>query len=1122
MSLQFIMGPSGSGKSHYLYQYVTTESQKHPDQNYIVLVPEQFTLQTQKDLVMASPQKGILNVDVLSFHRLAYRIFEETGGNQRTILDDVGKSLVLRKIAGDYESELRVLGSNLKKSGFISEMKSVISEFTQYDVGRAQLDAVLEAAGPTTNFYYKLQDMQKIYEGFQDYLKDVYVTGEELLDLLSQVVAESSILRNSVIVMDGFTGFTPVQMKLLRELLLVCDKVVVTVTVDKHAVKHPLFALSDQMIMGLYTIASECRQEIENPIHMDQNPVYRFREKDALGFLEANLFRYSRKKYEKEQDEIQMYHAQNPREESEFVAQRIRNLVRTKGLRYREIAVIASDMESYANYIENAFRQYEIPVFMDHKRSILLNSFVEYLRSLLEMAEQNFTCESVFRYLRTNLTGFTQEEVDFVENYCIALGIRGYKKWQEKWVRNTRNMKEGDLEALNDLRERLVKQVETIMAVLKKRSKTVKEVTTALHTFFVEQRLQEKVKEYEIFFAEQGELALEKEYAQVYRIVMELFDQFVELLGEEHISLREYCELLDAGLEEAKVGIIPPSLEQVVVGDVERTRIKDVKVLFFVGMNDAYIPGKGNAGGLLNERDREQFAASKIPLAPGNKERVFIQKFYLYSILTKPSEQIILTYSRNSSDGKSLRPAYVIAELKKMYKGLQETMATKDLWEQELTKERGILYLTEGLQKKEEGFSLMWQQLYSWYKADPIWQEKVRQIVDAAFYHKPTEQLNAQTAEQLYGTILQNSVSRLEKYAACAYAHFLDYGLKLQPREEYQFQAVDLGNLFHASMERFSAKLSEQGYEWTAVSEELQEQLIEESVESSIVDYGNTILYSNARNEYIITRLKRMVRRTVWALTKQLEKGDFRPEAFEMAYDSGRISLEEDKQMRLYGKIDRVDLCETDDDVYVKIVDYKTGAKQFDLGEVYHGIQMQLAVYMHAALEHAKKQHSGKRIVPAGLLYYQMKDPLVEKVADEEQRERDILKELCPNGIVNSEPEVIEHLDRTLQGSSLVIPAAKNKDGSLSKTSNALSTEDFEMLTTFAQGKTRQIGKEILGGNVSADPYLLGDKTQCNYCPYRGVCGFDEKIPGYKYRKLEKLDAKDAIRRMREEVQRWE
>ena len=257
------------------------------------------------------------------------------------------------------------------------------------------------------------------------------------------------------------------------------------------------------------------------------------------------------------------------------------------------------------------------------------------------------------------------------------------------------------------------------------------------------------------------------------------------------------------------------------------------------------------------------------------------------------------------------------------------------------------------------------------------------------------------------------------------------------------------------------------------------------------------------------------------ALYRQ-EKYEDAAEAFEMAYDSGRISLEEDKQMRLYGKIDRVDLCETDDDVYVKIVDYKTGAKQFDLGEVYHGIQMQLAVYMHAALEHAKKQHSGKRIVPAGLLYYQMKDPLVEKVADEEQRERNILKELCPNGIVNSEPEVIEHLDRTLQGSSLVIPAAKNKDGSLSKTSNALSTEDFEMLTTFAQGKTRQIGKEILGGNVSADPYLLGDKTQCNYCPYRGVCGFDEKIPGYKYRKLEKLDAQDAIQKMREEVQRWE
>lgn len=1122
MSLQFVMGPSGAGKSHYLYQKVTEESLKHPEKNYIVLVPEQFTMQTQKDLVLASPRKGILNVDVLSFNRLAYRIFEETGGNKRTVLSDVGKSFVLRKIAGDYESELHVLGSNLKKTGFISEVKSIISEFTQYDIQGSMLDTVLEEAGTTTNFYYKLQDIKMIYEGFQSYLQEKYVTSEELLDILCLAIPKSEILKNSVIVLDGFTGFTPVQNKLLKELLLVCEQMMVTVTIDLKYQKNFLFSLSSQMILSLRKIAEECRCEMEESICLGMEQVYRFRENEALGFLEANLFRYSKRRYEKEQDAVQIYHAQNPREETEFVAQSIRRLVRTKGLRYREIAVIASDMESYANYIEKAFVKYNIPCFIDHKRSILLNSFVEYVRSLLAMAEQNFTYESVFRYLRTDLTGFTQEEIDLVENYCLALGIRGYKKWQEKWIRRTRDMEEADLEVLNEIRTRFVEQIEAVMSVLKKRSKTVSEMTKALHDFLFEQELQKKVKEYEVMFGQQGELALEKEYAQVYRIVMELFDQFVELLGEEKISLREYCELLDAGLEEAKVGIIPPSLEQVVVGDVERTRIKDIKAVFFVGMNDAYVPGKTNAGGLLTERDRERFEAKKIALAPGAKEKVFIQKFYLYLILTKPSKQLVLTYSRASSDGKALRPAYLIFDLLKMYTDLQDTEVPRCLEKQELTPESGISYLVEGLQKRGESLGPQWQQLYAWYKEHPEWCRKIEQIIDAAFYQKPTLNLDRQTAEQLYGTLLQNSVTRLEKFSACAYAHFLSYGLKLQEREEYQFQAVDLGNLFHRSMERFSGKIAQEGYSWTSIPDGVREEFIEESVEKSIVDYGNTILYSTARNEYIITRLKRMLKRTVWALTKQLEKGDFIPEGFEIVYDSGVMPLDPKNAMRLYGKIDRIDTYEADDEVYVKVIDYKTGTKAFDLGELYHGLQMQLVVYMNAALDMEQQKHAKKKVIPAGLFYYQMKDPLIGKEADEELRDDKMLKELCPDGVVNSDAEIIEHLDRTITGQSLVIPVSKNKDGSLSKTSSALSTSEMEVLSRFARHKTREIGRRILSGDVEAAPYVLGEKTGCSYCPYKGICGFDEKIPGYTYRRLGKLGSEDAIQKMREEVQNWE
>ena len=1091
MALQFIMGPPGSGKSHYLYEKVTKASLEHPETNYIVLVPEQFTMQTQKDLVMASPRKGIMNVDVLSFGRLAHRIFEETGGNQRTVLDDVGKSFVLRKIAGDCEAELRVLGSNLKKTGYIGEVKSVISEFTQYDIQEETLEQMIEEVKDSSNLYYKLQDIKTIYHGFREYLREKYITGEELLDVLCTVVGKSKILKDSVVVLDGFTGFTPVQNKLLRELFGICKRVVITVTMEQKenpfSYKHPyqLFALSKQMVTSLITIAKETKTDVEESIYLYDRPIYRFRENTALAFLEAHLFRYSKEQYEKEQGRIQVYCAKNPKEEVDFAAQKIRNLARTRGYRYREIAIIASDLNTYGNQIEKIFGEYQIPIFMDHKRSILLNSFVEYVRSLLAMVEQNFSYESVFRYLRTGLTGFSDEEIDIVENYVIALGIRGYKKWQEKWIRRARGMEETELERINDIKERFLIQMEDVTMVLKKRNKTVSEVTKALYDFLVKEELQKKVKEYEIRFGNDGELALEKEYGQVYRIVIELFDKFVELLGEEQIALKEYCELLDAGLEEAKVGVIPPSLDQVVAGDIERTRIKDIKAVFLLGANDLYIPGKENVGGILSEHDRELFQKGGVVLAPGAKEKAFIQKFYLYLLMTKPSEQLYVTYSKVSADGKTLRPAYLIQDLRRMYKKMeiQDTDCQPD--KKELTPKSGFAYLIEKLQKKHEGLGAEWQELYTWYRQNPKWRKKIEQIVEACFYEKPKDGLTTRTAQRLYGTILENSVTRLEKFSACAYAHFLSYGLNLREREEYTFQAIDLGNIFHSAIEHFAKKLEAEGYTWTTLPEGRREELIEESVEESIVDYGNTILYSSARNEYIIKRLKRMMRRTVWALTKQLEKGDFMPGGYEISFggasglSTSDIALDGHGRMRLRGKIDRVDICEDEDNVYVKVIDYKTGAKAFDLGELYYGLQLQLVLYLNTALELESRKHHGKTVIPAGIFYYQMKDPIVDKEKDEEKLEKKILKELRLDGVVNAREEVV-HLDREISGNSLVVPIGRNKDRSLSKASKTATQEEFELISEYAKKQMKQIGTRILEGETEVSPYELGTMTGCS------------------------------------------
>ena len=788
MSLQFIFGNSGSGKSHRLYRDIIEQSIRHPEKNYIVLVPEQFTMQTQKDLCLMHPRGGIMNIDVLSFGRLAHRVFEELGQEDRTILDDEGKNLILRKIAGNYEDQLTVLKGNLKKQGYISEVKSVISEFTQYGIGSDELDDLMDGISPDSYLYYKLRDIRTVYEGFEDYLSEKYITKEEMLDVLSGMVSRSEILRGSVIAMDGFTGFTPVQVRLIGELLRTCSRVLLTVTMDERedpfVYSHPyqLFALSKQMVTSLVKAARGTGTEIEDPVCLYGKPPKRFEHNEQMAFLESELFRYSGARYHGN-GAVSLHEARSPRQEAQYAAEEIRRLVREEGYRYRDIAVITADMNVYADALEKACGLYDIPVFMDHKKSILLNAFVEYIRSLLAMAEQNFSYDSVFRFLRTGLAGFTDEETDRMENYCLALGIRGYKKWQQAWVRRTAEAGEEELQELNHLRVRFVEKIKDLVGVLKQRRKTVRDVTLAVYEFIASEQMQEKLAGMEAGFQEQGELALAKEYAQIYRIVISLFDKFVELLGDESISLKEYCDLLDAGLEEAKVGVIPPGLDQVVIGDVERTRIKNVRALFFLGANDTLLPGNAGAGGLLSGRDRDRFREKEMPLSPGPKEQIYIQKFYLYMNLTKPSEYLYLSWSKVSAEGRSIRPAYLVNDIRRLFPDLPVTDEEKRrITGRELTRKTGIYTVAEGVRDRCFGVDSAWKELYAWFDRDARSRADMERILQAGFLRRTYPDLAPEQAKALYPDPERISVTRMERFASCAYAHFLSYGLRLSDR----------------------------------------------------------------------------------------------------------------------------------------------------------------------------------------------------------------------------------------------------------------------------------------------------------------------------------------------------
>lgn len=1121
MSLQFIFGDSGAGKSYTLYQKIIRESKERPKQKILVLVPEQFTMQTQKDLVTMHPDGGILNIDVLSFQRLAYRVFEETGTQVGKVLEETGKNLVLRKIAQEHKDELKILGGNLKKTGYINEIKSLISELTQYAVTEEELERFTNASEKRPRLYWKLRDLQVLYKAFHAYLSDQYITAEELLEVLCRVVERSEVIRSSVIVMDGFTGFTPIQNKLLQNLMEHAKKVIVTVTIDSREDpyrlegNHQLFYMSKKTISTLMGLAREAGITVEDAVTVKHSAQSRFGQESALFALEQNLFRLHRETFAKKQEQISIHLLRNPEEEVAWTAVQIRRMIREKGFHYRDFAVITGDMEAYGHCLERIFPEYEIPCFLDYKRSVLGNPFVEFLRALLEMTEQDFTYETVFRFLRSGLSGMRREETDLLENYVLALGIRGRKKWAGRFIRTYGSLTEEELLGIDELRRQFAELALPFGEVMRKKDADVRTRTTALYELVEKLEIQRKLAAFEERFKREGNQVLVKEYHQIYPIVMDLLDKLVDLLGEQKLSAREYREILEAGFAEARVGVIPPGVDQVVAGDMERTRLKDIKVLFFLGVNEGSVPKNTSRTGLLSDMEREQLKTQGMELAPTAREQAYIQRFYLYLNLTKPSHRLYVCCSLLDGSGKALRPSYLMNVLKGMFPDME--LKKEEGWQKEayVTPKESIHLLIDGLRAYRAGEeNERFYELYRWYAAREPYKEKLSQLLEAAFARHTDSRLGRAVAHALYGTVLENSVTRLERYAACAYAHFLMYGLRLSQRDTYEFAPVDMGNIFHRTLELFSKRLEASSYTWTDIPEQLQEAWVEECIDLVTADYGNTILQSTARNAYAAERMKRMMKRTVWALGQQIGKGLFVPENYEISFsgvsdlDAVNITLSPEEQLRLQGRIDRMDICEDEKSVFVKVIDYKSGNTSFQLLSLYHGLQLQLVVYLNAAMELAAKEHPDKEIRPAGIFYYRIEDPVLELEAGAEAKDLNerVMEKLKLTGLVNRDPEVIQRLDRDMPGKSSVLPLSYNKDGSLRAGSSVAAEQQFQALSSFVNRKIQKIGSEILEGRMEVNPYELKGKTACDYCAYRGVCGLDSKDEGYGFRRLKAFE----------------
>lgn len=1119
MALRLILGGSGAGKTYELYRCIMEESMKHPEKNFLVIVPEQFTMAAQKDFVMNHPRHGIMNIDILSFHRLACRIFEENASENRQILEDIGKTMLLRKVLENKKKELAYFKGNLTKPGFVDEMKSLLSELFLYSVGEEELLAMEKAAGERPQLLWKLRDVRTVYQGFQEYIQEKYITAEGILEALSAVMEDSRLLENSVVCLDGFTGFTPSQYQVLRRLLKKAEDVYVTVTIDEREditrmeEEFRLFHLSKKTIHHLFSLARETGCEILPPVYPKKagGNLYRFYEEPALGFLEKNLFRSHAGVFQERQESIRIRGLKNPRAEVLYTIQKIRYLLREKGFRYRDIAVVTGDLDGYGKLIEEEYSRCGIPYFMDNKREILKNPYCRLLSGLLELFSRGFDYESMFRCLRSGMLPMEEDRLDKLENYVLALGIRGYEQWNNPFHRIRKGIEPEELLELNETREEIMGLLRPLWERVSKRGRTVRDYTEGLYEFSLSIQAYEKLAAWQKAFEAEGNLLAAKEYGQVYRQVCEIFEQAIELLGEEKVSLKEYRELLETGLSKAKVGLIPAGVDQIVVGDMERTRLKDIKALFFLGVNDGMVPKAAKNGGILSDMERELLKESHIELAPTRRESLYTEQFYLYLNLTKAEKYLYLCYSFSGSEGKERKPSYLIGKISRMFPDAGET--AEDWLEEHLGADGGFSYLLEGIQpeeKRKEEEEQFWQGLLSWYLKDPVWKEKLLSYIEAAFAPSAESKISRAAAKALYGEGEKGSVTRLEQYAACAFAHFVSYGLRLRERQMFLLAAPDLGIIFHEALERFAGQLKERELSWTEVDEELREKLTEQCVEEAAREQGSQIFESSSRNAYMLNRVNRILKRTLKVLTEQLGAGSFVPRGYEVTF-SGEFT----------GRIDRLDLYEEEKDVYVKIIDYKSGHKTFDIVDLSYGLQLQLVVYLGAALEQVGRNYPDRRIVPAGIFYYNLEDPVVDKASSDKVEEA-ILKELKMSGLVNGERKILPLFDKDFEFEgeeglspsvkSKVVPVDTLKDGSFSKASSVTDTEGFQKLLHYTEKKIRGLSEEILRGVTKINPYKLGERCACDYCSFHGICGFDRKREEFQYRKLKERSKEEVWR----------
>lgn len=1119
MGLKIIYGRAGSGKSEYCFREISKIIDK--EKNIYLITPEQFSFTAEKRLMETVGKKAIINAEVITLSRMADRALQDIGETRKS-LSKTGKAMLVFDILNKNKKNLKFLG---KSDENIDLGINSITELKKHGVTTEKLKEEIQNI-ESKYLQTKLEDILLLYENYEQAINSEYIEETDKLTKLSQHIQEIEFLKDSIIYIDEFSGFTFPEYQVIKELAKVTKEINITICTDKLEISEnpdtDIFYSSKITINKLMQILEKENIKPEKAIYLEDSP--RFKTKE-LKFLEKNIYNKKSTKYAEKVENLHLFLAKNQYTEIEYVAKEITKLVRDKKLRYREIGIITKDIEKYSNLAKAIFTKYNIPVFIDEKRELSQNIIIQYILSIFDIMQKNFSKESVFNYAKMGFLKIDQEDIFELENYCTKWGIK-QNKWKKdfKYEINEEDKKQ-KIEHLNELRKIIINPILKLKDEIQK-EKTAENITKKIYEFIQENNIEEKLQEKIEKLEEKGNIDLANEYKESYQVLIDILDEIVNIFSKKNLSIEEYYQILKIGLKNSGLGKIPGTQDQVTIGDVERSRSHKVKAIFIIGINDGSFPSIKKEEGFLGDEDRQILKQDVIELAKGTLENLYEDNFNIYKALATAENEIYLSYCSADNEGKSLRPSVLIHKIKKIYPELQETSDVVNTKYEITNKLATYEELLENIAKKQEGKEVekIWNTVYNYYIKSEDMKQKLKQDLEGINYTNIPQNLDSNLVEKLYGNTLTTSVSKLERYQSCNFSYYLQYGLKLKEKEELKVQNFDTGSFMHETIDTFFKKVKEQNIklgDLTADEEKIKE-IVNKIIEEELENGKNYSFKETAKYKILVRRLKKIISKALKFIIESLVYSDFSIEGTEIEFDKKgkykpiEIPLENGKKVEIIGKIDRIDTAMSEDGKYLRIIDYKSSAKNIDLNEVYAGLQIQLLTYLDAACKE-------EDLIPAGVLYFGLIEQMIK--ADKKITEQEIDNKLRENfkmkGLILADVKVIEMQDNNLKngGTSKIIPAGITSKGEINKRSTSgVNSEEFKILQKYIIKTIKEISKEILKGRIELKPYNKKGKTPCEYCSYKSICGFDTRLCNNTYNFIDKKSNDDVIKKMKEEI----